>query len=389
MVDSTHGGQFLVTRPWSNVDRMLGSGIALCGLAIVLLNSLAFVDQAGQFASWWLALACVSPSIQLVNVLGWKRLSPTTLRTIWRVHPPLLFFSLFFTYCAWQGGGQPPSPQIWLIDSTTVGVFALTVRGVWAAGMTMLLAAAVPLSALVFLGDVPDPVLSWGFAHAFNVIFIMVALVLRRQMIMLDQANRMAEQLRDEEARILAEESDFKHFSRVVHDEVLASFAAALQFNGEPPALLRRSATVAAQALQSLEHKPETEAMELTSDNAAQLIVDLIGVAAPVHLTSKVLPGDVLSVAAGAVGLAAAEAARNAVRHAGGGTGTVLVGDDSIRVIIVDSGQGFDLSTIDSRRLGIRESVIRRMEELPGGSAIFDSNMFGTTVVMTWNRHLG
>ncbi len=55
MVDSTHGGQFLVTRPWSNVDRMLGSGIALCGLAIVLLNSLAFVDQAGQFASWWLA----------------------------------------------------------------------------------------------------------------------------------------------------------------------------------------------------------------------------------------------------------------------------------------------------------------------------------------------
>ena len=89
------------------------------------------------------------------------------------------------------------------------------------------------------------------------------------------------------------------------------------------------------------------------------------------------------------MGLAAAEAARNAVRHAGGGTGTVLVGDDSIRVIIVDSGQGFDLSTIDSRRLGIRESVIRRMEELPGGSAIFDSNMFGTTVVMTWNRHLG
>ncbi len=378
----------MVTRPWSNVDRILGLGIALCGLSVVLLNSVAFAVQTREFATWWVVLACVVPSAQFVVALGWSQLPSAILRAIWFAQPLAIFVTLLLVYRGWTTAeSAPPSPRPWLLDSVAVAAMVLVVRLPYVIATALVLAAAVPLSAVIFLGELPSSVLSWGFAHCLNVFFVMIVLVLRQRMDSLSQANSVAEELRAEEARTRAEANEFSHFSRVVHDEVLATFAAALQFDGEPPLLVRHSAGAALEALRCPGGGTETGSVELTTDDAAQLISDLIGTAAPeVKTVPKILPGRVQSSAVGAVGLAAAEAARNAARHAGGGTALVMVGSESIRVSIIDFGAGFDSSRIDPRRFGIRESIFRRMEELPGGGVTLNSGTFGTTVVMEWNR---
>ena len=378
----------MVTRPWSNVDRVLGLGVALCGLSIVLLNSVAFAAQTREFATWWVVLACVVPSAQFVVALGWSQLPSAVLRAIWFAQPIVIFVTLLLIYRGWTGADSaPPSPRPWLLDSVAVAAMVLVVRLPYVIATALVLAAAVPLSAVIFLGALPSSVLSWGFTHCSNVIFVMIVLVLRQRMDSLSQANSVAEELREEEARTRAEANEFSRFSRVVHDEVLATFAAALHFDGEPPLLVRDSAAAALEALRCPGGGTETGSVELTTEDAAQLISDLIGTAAPdVKTVPKILPGRVQSAAVGAVGLAAAEAARNAARHAGGGNALVMVGRDSIRVSIIDFGPGFDSSRIDPRRFGIRESIFRRMEELPGGGVTLNSGTFGTMVVMEWNR---
>lgn len=381
----------MFTTAWSDVDRKLGAGIALCGLTIALLNAALFGGQASEFRTWWVVLALLVPFLQLISAALQAQLPSNWLRSIWLLQVFVLFTVLFLTYFAWMGGeASPPSPSVWLLDSTVVGAAALVLRWPYAVASTLLLAVAVPLSSAVFLGTVPSQVLSWGFAHASNVIFVMLALVLRRQLGQLSRAHATAEHLRAEEARTRAESEESARFARIVHDEVLSTFSAAMQFAGEPPLLLRKSAASALVAMQRRQNEPETEPAELTSEEAAELVLDLVRAAAPdVRMSSQIAPGAVLSAAAGAVGLAAAEAARNSMRHAGGGSGTVVVGDGAIRVAVIDSGPGFDCSLIESARFGIRESIVRRVEDLDGGRVTIDSGADGTTVVMAWKRPHG
>lgn len=381
----------MFTQPWSPVDRKIGLGIAVCGLVIALLNSVAFAEQANRFAPWWVLLACAVVLLQSVTVVGWSRFPPAALRAIWIAQPPILLLVLLLAYLAWDGStADPPSPQVWLLDSTLVAAMALAVRLPYVISMTLLLAAAIPVSTWVFLGTVPASVLAWGFVHASNVIYVMIAVVLRQQMDKLSRAHLVAERVRAEEERLRAESAEFERFARTVHDDVLSSFAAALQFNGEPPLLLRRGAAAALQAIRREGREPDAGPIELACEDARQLILDLIGSAAPaVEMRSTMLPGQVSSSAASALGLAAAEAARNAVRHAGGGSGAVVLGDGSISVTIVDSGPGFDPAQIPSGRFGIRESIVKRIENVDQGSVAFNSGPNGTTVVMGWTRSRG
>lgn len=378
----------MFTQPWSAVDRKIGLGIALCGLAIALLNSLAFIDHVHGFRVWWVALAVSVPLLQLVAMVGWARMPPTWLRAIWLLQPLLLLVTLILLVPAWDGDpAQVRHPQVWLLDSTVVASAALVLRLRYVLAAALLLAAAVPASVLIWHGTVPPPVLSWGFVHASSIIYVMFTLVLRRQLDRLWRARTMAAQLGAEEQRARAESEEFERFARAVHDEVLSTLGAAIQLQGKPPPPLRQSAAAAVQVLQRDATGSDVAPIELTSEEAGRLIVDLIAAAAPgMPVSRRTSSGRVSSAVAGATGLAAAEAARNAVRHAGGGSGTLAVGDGSIRVAIIDSGPGFDPRHIESGRLGIRESIVRRVDGLDGGRVAIDSGPGGTTVVIAWSR---
>lgn len=90
---------------------------------------------------------------------------------------------------------------------------------------------------------------------------------------------------------------------------------------------------------------------------------------------------------------ATSEAVRNSVLHGGEDPGIsrmvrVAIADGGVRTTIQDSGRGFNVRTIQDRRLGVRVSIFERMRRLDGGMADIDSRPGrGTTVVLMWTRH--
>ncbi len=377
-----------MTIPWNEVDRKVGMAIAVIGMVMVTFNLPAFVNEVQIFATWWIALSAVVPSLQLGSAVFWRQLPVSVLRAVWLVQPVALYAVLVLTYLAWNGQGTDvPSPLVWLLDTTVLTALALVLRLRCVLVVAFALAASMPLSAMLFLGDVPASVVSWGLMHAASFMYVMLLLALRRQMIELTQARALAKTLVAEEEKEFSRSRALDRFARTVHDEVLATFAAAIHFSGEPPLLLRKSAVT---ALAEMDRDDEGELpppVELGSDDAARLISDLLCSRAPgVEIRAMSYPGTVSSAAVGAVGLASAEAARNALMHGRGAEVVIKASSGALEVKVTDHGEGFDASSIQAGRMGVRQSIMGRMEQLDGGRWEIDSDAFGTIVMLTWNR---
>jgi len=74
----------------------------------------------------------------------------------------------------------------------------------------------------------------------------------------------------------------------------------------------------------------------------------------------------------------------NVLRHSGTTTADVeiMYSDDEVTFMISDQGAGFDTSTVDAQRLGIRNSIVGRMEDVGGGVRVWSSPGTGTTVLI-------
>jgi signal transduction histidine kinase len=79
---------------------------------------------------------------------------------------------------------------------------------------------------------------------------------------------------------------------------------------------------------------------------------------------------------------AAGEAATNAAKWSGCAQISLYaeVDDDGVRVFVRDTGTGFDTASVAEDRLGVRESIIGRMERVGGSADIRSANGQGTEV---------
>ncbi|WP_104199321.1 sensor histidine kinase [Cryobacterium sp. Y29] len=82
--------------------------------------------------------------------------------------------------------------------------------------------------------------------------------------------------------------------------------------------------------------------------------------------------------------LALSECLENVRRHSGVDQADVTITDDdsTVRVMVTDTGVGFDLGQVGSERLGVAESVIARLRDIGGNARLFSSPGAGTTVVL-------
>lgn len=89
------------------------------------------------------------------------------------------------------------------------------------------------------------------------------------------------------------------------------------------------------------------------------------------------------------------EAVRNSLRHAEGSLRhehdavhrrvVVEVLDSAVSIEVVDDGQGFDPVKVPPRSMGLRASILRRVQQLPGGHAgVASAPDQGTSVQMSW-----
>lgn len=85
-----------------------------------------------------------------------------------------------------------------------------------------------------------------------------------------------------------------------------------------------------------------------------------------------------------ALGLAAKQCLTNVIKHSGTMRAEVAVygSDTEVSVMVVDSGKGFEPDGIDADRLGLRASVMRRIEAVGGTVQLWSTPGSGTSVLI-------
>lgn len=391
--DGVRWGRPPMANPWispeaaDRTDRQVSQLISIGGIALILGAAIHIPTQAGDFPLWWECLAiALAAQILTFAAFGWILPMPV-LRAGW-ISAPILNAVLLFSCYAVFNGSLPVthSPWPWSLAATLLTYLTLTIPAVWAMACTIGSALLPLLSAVVFLGEVPQVLLIETPIQVANLIYIALFTGIRARL------NR----LRDTEARALAAEQqrvralisarDKALLARLIHDEVLSVLAAATQFRGIPPQALRTNADL---ALALLERPAlERESGPIGTRPAADRIAAMLRrVDADVAMDCTSLPGEVPCHVVETIGAAAAEALRNSVRHAAGAErrAEVSVVPDRIAVVVQDRGPGFDPDRVDDRTLGIRQSIIARTRALPGGAATVESAPGeGTRVLVTW-----
>jgi signal transduction histidine kinase len=191
-------------------------------------------------------------------------------------------------------------------------------------------------------------------------------------------------------------EAQRRQSARLLHDTVLATLtllahsgvgvetSALQQQAGDDARLLRQlrlGATPTPQASGSYTLEPVEETALGTTLESVKQRFGRMGLEVSWHGTGQVLlPSEVLD----AFLLALAECLENVRRHSGVTDAHVTITDDetTVRAMVTDSGVGFDLSDVDSARLGLKDSVMGRLSEVGGRARLFSAAGAGTTVVL-------
>jgi signal transduction histidine kinase len=191
-------------------------------------------------------------------------------------------------------------------------------------------------------------------------------------------------------------EAQRRQGARLLHDTVLATLTLLAHSGlGVTPSALQQQAGDDARLLRQLRlgaspvpqssgtynlEQVEESILGTTLESVKQRF-GRMGLEVSWHGTGQVLlPSNVLD----AFLLALAECLENVRRHAGVTDAHVTITDDetTVRAMVTDAGVGFDLKDIDAARLGFKDSVVGRLQEVGGTARLFSSRGSGTTVVL-------
>lgn len=203
-----------------------------------------------------------------------------------------------------------------------------------------------------------------------------------------DLENHRATVLAAEQARTDAIERERARVDALIHDKVLTTLLVAA--NAKSAADYSASSDLAASAIRAL---TSTETFTTSATTASSLFLSLreaIGRQASsikVNLeTSDDQPVD--EQVALALSEATIQAVANILQHAGNDvSGKVILKSNQrgIKIVVRDDGRGFRMNRIPKNRLGLRLSIIARVESV-GGRVFIDSEVGrGTNVIIEWN----
>jgi signal transduction histidine kinase len=230
-----------------------------------------------------------------------------------------------------------------------------------------------------------------AYTFLTNACLSIIALMIRSAATRSDKAH--AEAIR---AEILQAEAEGKSKERLrldglIHDSVLTALTSATQAKNDGEA--KASAELASKALEKLTIMQKGESSR--ENIFCSQLFDSIGLAAK-RIDSEIeikkncvvsfeTSGDVAS----AMTEATIQAIHNSVMHAGSSAKRELSmksSGSSLKIMVKDDGRGFRVSQVGKSKLGVRVSIIGRMEAAGGVAHIISALGKGTTVVLEWAK---
>lgn len=343
---------------------------------------------------FWISFGPVAISHLLIIYLVWFRgngkfgFAALSISTLFA----LLTWALQLDGSSLQGGEKP-----WMWWG--LGIAALSAVGAFGIIISSSILVSIPfIWFLLEVSNVGAPVDPWlaleesGFSFLFSMVLAVLVVVLRYESSKVDEANQQSIEAAIELAKDDAIHRERDRVDALVHDSVLTTLLVAA--NANDIAAQNDARELAIAAIKKLE-----TAKDLSIDEHAITINSLFSAISisisrqdeNVSISSEgqsdlQVPGDV----AEAMTEATLQALANAVQHAGAEAKVevFLKGlSNGVKIVVKDDGKGFRASRIPRNRLGLKLSIIGRIQSV-GGKAFIDSKLgVGTNIILEWSKN--
>ena len=382
----------------SQINTLLGRAQAA---ALVLTGAEALIHAFGQtqyLDSFWFyaAVALFVTTVLGVQVSQWFFNSGNTWLLI---HALLIIVMLLgWRFQVYDVAVLPAKYEPWIW--WTLGM----------AGLSAVLSFAI-LPAIAYVAGLPIfwaflRMSEWGGAASWTMAwqeaaytflvsgtFGAVILLLRSQASKADLASELSAKASGDQARVDAIERERYRIDSLMHDKVFTTLILASQAKSvEDENIVTGLAQEAIQAINRAGNDSSTEHDSLSVSSYFLSLEESISQAfssVKVVLASGSdfgVPADVAS----AIAEATLQAVQNSVQHAGPASlersVRLKAHHDGFKIVIVDNGKGFRVSRVAKDRLGVRLSIISKVEQV-GGRVFIDSRIGeGTNVIIDWHQ---
>jgi len=386
----------------SSADNLFRQFCRYLGVAFILSFFVflgAIVESAQVVPLWWTVavVLAVHGAAVVMFAASFRRADVACVRWSGRVVVVGYGLAVATWPLVWNGGVIDANYGMWFTQFN--GFAAVTAAVVWRVRWSLPYLIFVLVSVQFVNDAVHAPTYMTNVATdiAWSVclcaIPYAIAVAALRSGRVLDATRAQSAQAVADAAGTVARADERARFDALTHDRVMATLLSAARHPMSDELVAQATSTLS--KLEVLKAIGEADMRPLEVDDAVRKIIfnvtEVDGtIAVHTDISSRardeMLPGPVV----GTVAEAAAEAARNSIRHAGTEATRALnitVTDSELCVEVVDDGVGFDLSSVRPDRLGVSGSIHGRVEGLTGGSAeVISAPGEGTSVRMRWDR---
>lgn len=374
------------------LERVFSVAAPLVGLQTIT-NALAQNSEHSLNPFWfWLNLTLLGSAHLLIIYLVWFHGSG-------RIGFAALTLSSVFALVTWNmqlgNGTLGPGDQPWIW--WTVGIGGISAVGGFGVFLSAFFLIVLPTMWFFLqiseIGEVMPVLLALqdaSFSFLFSAVLAGFVWVLRYESSKVDEANHNASIAAIDLARADAILRERDRVDALVHDSVLTTLLVASNANDETAQKdaqhLADDAIHKLLAADTLLNTDESisvsslfSALEVAIHRQSETVqVEIAG------STDYLVPGEVADAAAES----ALQALTNAINHAGVGS-TVQVflkgAANGFKIVVKDNGRGFRPSRVPKNRLGLRLSIVGRVQAV-GGKVFIDSKIgVGTNVIIEWS----
>lgn len=385
-------------------DRVVRSLIFSVGIGSVVFTLLGLPAIIEQYQylnqAYAITVIAVFCGLPVVLVAIAYQVPPAVLRGLAGAHSAAAVLFLAFWVPAMNVATLPDNQIPWIINIITVatcmGAIALPFLSAWVYLFSMATMSGFVRYIAYGGGDASvafqDSVMIVLISGVFMALLQLVLRAGREQ----DAAALLAQNAAAETASNETLERQRTRYHAFTHDDVLATLLAASQDGATPSEVTRRSAQRTLEKMDQFRLDLPVPSFLTVAELEAHL--RSAAKAAKVALRSSLtLTGEsdlhVPVEAADALTEALTEAMRNSVRHGVWADGRPVqrearatIENSTIEIVVTDDGRGFNPRRVGIDRLGVRLSILQRVNSQPGGHAeVRSSKGAGTTVLLTWS----